>query len=130
VLELEVKDGIGRVGELRFPAPGQPDGQRLRIGFRPYAVQVSPDLTQFPYQATLRHTFFLGVMLRVELELDSGLTLRSRMTKEEYAQLGLHDGKRVAVQIRNYRLLAQETAPLAPELGSLESPPPDIGSGI
>jgi hypothetical protein len=102
----------------------------VRIGFRPYAVQVSADLAQFPYQATLRHTFFLGVMLRVELELDSGLTLRARMAKEEYAQMGLHDGRRVSLQIRNYRVLGREPGPLAPELAAADSAPHDIGGGI
>ena len=92
-----------------------PEGQKLRIGFRPYAVQISTDLTQYRYQAVLRHTFFLGVMLRVELELPSGLTIRSRMTKEEYAHQGLEDGKEVSFQIRQYRVLAQENAPLPPE---------------
>ena len=55
-------------------------------------------------------------MLRLELELLSGLTLRSRMTKEEYAQLALYDGRKVSLQIRNYRILSQEDAPLGPEM--------------
>ncbi len=41
----------------------------MRIGFRPYAVQISSDLTQFRYHAVLRRTYFLGIMLRLELEL-------------------------------------------------------------
>ncbi len=94
VLELEVRGGVGRLGELEFPAPGHADGPRLRIGFRPYAVQISTDLAHYRYRAVLRRTYFLGIMLRLELELPSGLTLRSRMTKEEYAQLGLADGTR------------------------------------
>src|SRR5438477_9620290 len=61
VLELEVRNGIGRAGELEFPARGESEGTKLRIGFRPYGVQVSADLTQYRYHAVLRHTFFLGV---------------------------------------------------------------------
>src|SRR5579863_9931140 len=49
VLQLEVRDGIARANELEFPAPGQPDGTVLRIGFRPYAVQISRDVTLLPY---------------------------------------------------------------------------------
>src|SRR5436305_1219112 len=45
VLELKVRNGIGRAGELEFPAPGQPEGQKRRIRFRPYPVQTSSDLT-------------------------------------------------------------------------------------
>lgn len=115
VLDCEVRDGFARLGELAFPAPGRPDGQRLRIGFRPYAVQVSTDLEQYRYPAVLRHTFFLGIMLRLELELPSGLILRARITKEEYAHLGLEDGREVSFQVRQYRVLGEEAAALPPE---------------
>src|SRR5438105_11080746 len=54
VLELEVKNGLARIGELEFPAHGQAEGRKLRIGFRPYAVQISSDLTQYRYHAVLR----------------------------------------------------------------------------
>lgn len=130
VLDTEVQGGVARVGELQFPAAGQPDGTRLRIGFRPYAVQISTDLALYPYRAVLRHTFFLGIMLRLELELPSGLLLRSRMTKEEYAQLGLEDGREVSLQIRNYRVLSAETAALQPEHEATYRPPPTIGEHI
>src|SRR5262245_3037048 len=123
VLDTEVKGGVARVGELQFPAADQPDGARLRIGFRPYAVQISTDLNLYPYKAVLKHTFFLGIMLRLEFELKSGLLLRSRMTKEEYAQLGLEDGKEVSLQIRNYRVLAKEDTQLPPEKEITYQPP-------
>src|SRR2546425_4010545 len=61
VLEPEVRNGVATIGELEFPSQGQVEGQKLRIGFRPYAVQVSADLTQYRYHAILRRTFFLGV---------------------------------------------------------------------
>jgi hypothetical protein len=93
-------------------------------------VQVSTDLTLYPYRAVLRHTFFLGVMLRLEFELPSGLTLRSRMTKEEYAQLGLEDGKEVSLQVRNYRVLAKEDSALPPEKEMTYQPPPTIAEHI
>ena len=130
VLELEIRNGVGHVGELEFPMPGLASGRRVRIGFRPYAVQVSSDLSQYRYQAVLRHTFFLGVMLRLELELPSGLTVRARMTKEEYAHLGLADDQEVSMQIRQYRILAREDAPLAPEIPATYEVPPTIGENI
>jgi sulfate/thiosulfate transport system ATP-binding protein len=116
VLGLEVHQGMARAGELEFPAPGCTDGQALRIGFRPYAVQVSPDASAYRYRAILQHTFFLGVMMRLELEMPSGLVVRARMTKEDYTRLGLAEGREVSFQIRQYRLLAPEGAPLSPEL--------------
>jgi sulfate transport system ATP-binding protein len=132
VLELNVRGGVGRVGELEFPAEGHGDGEKIRIGFRPYAVQISPDLTQYRYHAVLRRTFFLGILLRVELELPSGLTIRARMTKEEYAQQCLEDGKEVSFQIRQYRLLAREAEPfpLPAESEMIYQAPPTIGENI
>jgi sulfate/thiosulfate transport system ATP-binding protein len=130
VLELEVRNGVGRINELEIPMPGHPDGERLRIGFRPYAVQVASDLTQFRFRGVLRRTYFLGIMLRLELELPSGFTIRSRMTKEEYAQLDLWDGREVSFQIRQYRILSRDTSALAPELQTTYEMPPTIAENI
>jgi sulfate transport system ATP-binding protein len=130
VLEPEVSNGIARVGELEFPTHGQGEGQKLKIGFRPYAVQISSDLGQYRYRAVLRRTFFLGVLLRVELELPSGLTIRARMTKEEYAQQRLSDGCDVSFQIRQYRILARENAALPPETEMTYSAPTTYGENI
>jgi sulfate transport system ATP-binding protein len=130
VLEVEVRGGIARTNELEFPAPGHPDGVRLRLGFRPYAVQISSDVAHFRFRATLRRTYFLGIMLRLELELPSGLTVRSRMTKEEYAQLQLADGLEVSFQIRQYRMLAKDTGSLPPELQETYQQPAHLGEHI
>ncbi len=130
VLELDVRKGVARLNELEFPSHGLPDGQRLRIGFRPYAVQISSDIKAYRYRAILRHTYFLGVMLRVELELPSGLLIRARMTKEEYAFQGLADGKEVSFQIRQYRVLAREGEQLAPEVAVPHDVPVALGEGI
>jgi hypothetical protein len=115
---------------LEFPGHGEAEGQKLRVGFRPYAVQISSDLSQYRYRAVLRHTFFLGVLLRVELELPSGLTVRGRMTKEEYANQGLEDGKEVSFQIRQYRVLGREAAALPPESELQYQAPPVLGDNI
>ncbi|MBI3416912.1 MAG: ABC transporter ATP-binding protein [Verrucomicrobia bacterium] len=130
VLELVVHNGVGQAGELAFPATGYVDGEKIRVGFRPFAVQISSELNEHPYQATLNHTFFLGVMLRVELELASGLILRARMTKEEYARRALYDGRKVSLNIRNYTILSQEHAPLAPELTVPDKFTMNLGEGI
>ncbi len=130
VLEPQVRGGVARIGELEFPAGGLPDGQKLRIGFRPYAVQISSDMTQYRYHAVLRHTFFLGVMLRVELELPSGLVIRARMSKEDYSTQALQDGMEVSFQIRQYRVLAREEAALPPEKELRYEPSPAYGENI
>jgi sulfate transport system ATP-binding protein len=130
VLELEVRDGVGRYGELEFPANGRPDGSKMRIGFRPFSVRISRDLNLFPYRATITHTFFLGVMLRVELETPSGVTIRARMAKEEYAQLGLADGMSVSMAIRAYRVLGSEGEPMSAEFQAAPPPVGTYGEGI
>jgi hypothetical protein len=66
----------------------------------------------------LRRTYFLGLMLRLELVLESGLTIRSRMGKEEFSRLGLADGQTVSFQIKNYRILSKIDDPLANEVST------------
>jgi sulfate transport system ATP-binding protein len=130
VLELEVRGGVACHQELEFPPHGHAEGQRLRIGFRPYAVTISSDVRAHRYRATLRHTYFLGVMLRLELELPSGLIIRARMTKEDYYRQALAEGSQVSFQIRQYRVLAGEGGVLAPEVAAMHDLPLMMGEGI
>jgi sulfate transport system ATP-binding protein len=130
VLELTVTGGVARCHELEFPAHGLAEGQSFRIGFRPYAVQISPDPAQCHYQAILRRTYFLGIMLRLELVLPSGLILRSRMSKEEYSRLGLADGRKVSLQIRGYHILTAEDGRLDAEVATHYELPHSPGEGI
>src|SRR6185437_4898308 len=58
VLNTEVKDGVAYLGELQFPAHDQPNGTKLRIGFRPYGVQVSTDLRYIPIERCCGTRFF------------------------------------------------------------------------
>ncbi|HUD49119.1 MAG TPA: ABC transporter ATP-binding protein [Candidatus Baltobacteraceae bacterium] len=132
VVELEVRHGVARCQELEFPAHGLVDGQKMRIGFRPYNVQVSPDPSLCRHRGVLRKTYFLGVMLRLEIELPSGLVIRSRISKEEYARLGLKDDHEVSFQIRTYRILSKEGDPLGNEVATTHThkPMPHLGEGI
>lgn len=129
VLELRVEGGVARIHELSFPSHGVPDGGTLRIGFRPYAVQISRNLNEYRYGATLRHVYFLGVLMRLEFETDSGLTLRSRIAKDEFVRLGLAEGDRVSFQIREYRILSRDGDGLAPEVSAVHQLP-HYGEGI
>ena len=124
VLELQVRNGMARCEELEFPAHDLSEGQKMRIGFRPYAVQVSTDPRAYRFQAVLRRTYFLGLMLRLELALDSGLIIRSRMSKEEYSRLGLGDGQQVSFQIKTYRILSKIDDPLACEVATTHETTP------
>lgn len=130
VLDLQVTDGRARLNELEFPTHGLGEGQKLRIGFRPYAVRISSNTSAYRYRATLRHTYFLGVMLRVELELPSGLVIRARMSKEEYQLNRLRDGCPVSFQIRQYRVLGSDDDSLQPEVATLHETAGLMGEGI
>ncbi len=129
VLELLVRDGAARLHELSFPTHGVADGQTLRIGFRPYAVQVSAHPGEFRYPATLRHVFFLGVLLRLELVTPAGLIIRTRMTKEEFQRLGLVEDQPVSFNIREYRVLARDGAALGTEVAQAHQAP-NFAEGI
>jgi len=65
-------------------------------------------------------------MLRLEIELPGGLVIRSRMSKEDYARLGLADGRPISFQIRAYRVLSKEGDPLADEVATTHEMPPPL----
>lgn len=121
VLELRVTDGHARLHELSFPNHGTAEGHALRIGFRPYAVQVSALAGELRYPARIKRIYFLGVMLRLELETPAGLIVRARISKEEFERSGAAQGDEVSFQIRNYRVLARDGEALAPEVSTVHS---------
>lgn len=110
ILEAEVKHGVARVGPLEFPAAGHPDGRRVQVGFRPYHVRVSEDPAMFRLRARLRHTYFLGVAYRLEIETEEGLLLRSRMNKEEFRAHEFQEGAPVSYAVTQFRILPEEGA--------------------
>jgi sulfate transport system ATP-binding protein len=129
VLELEVGNDVARLNELTFPAHGAAAGQIMRIGFRPYAVQISGNPRELRYQATIKHIYFLGVMLRIELETPQGLVIRARTSKEEFARQNVGEGDAVSFQIRNYRVLALGNPPLTAEVSTAPALP-EFDAGI
>jgi len=108
VMELEVRGGTARLDQIEVPAPRYRDGDKLRVGFRPYSVQVSPAPDEHPFRAVLRHTYFLGIMMRIELELPSGSRICARLTKEDYKRLGLAPGMTVSFRIGQFKILDPE----------------------
>ncbi|MBL9172482.1 MAG: ABC transporter ATP-binding protein [Verrucomicrobiales bacterium] len=121
VLEMKVTGGAARLHELALPSHGAAEGQTLRVGFRPYAVQISGRTDELRYRGRIKHVYFLGVMLRVELETPSGLTIRARVSKEDFTRHGIGEGDEVSFQIRNYRVLARDGDSLAPEVSTVHT---------
>jgi sulfate transport system ATP-binding protein len=129
VLELEVRDGLAGSMSLNFRPKGQP-GSKLRIGFPALRDSIHLTLPPFGITPCCGILSSLGSSSRLELELPSGLILRSRMSKEEYAQHGLEDGKEISFQIKQYRVLAGETSTLPPERELDYQSPPSIAEHI
>jgi sulfate transport system ATP-binding protein len=71
--------------------------------------------------AVIRHVYFLGVQLRLELETPSGLILRTRIVKDEFLRQGLEQGSSVSFQIREYRVLSTGANSLSPEVATVHS---------
>lgn len=116
ILEAEVRAGVARIGPFEFPSPASRDGQKVRVGFRPYSVKVSEEPEHFRLQARLRHIYFLGVAYRLEIETADGFVLRSRMNKEEFSRRRFEIGSPVSFAITEFRML--------PDAAERGSPPP------
>lgn len=110
IVEAEVKTGRAWAGPLEFPAPEVPDGTRILIGFRPFAVKLSPDPSYYRLRAIIRHVYFLGVAYRVEIECPGGLILRSRLNKEEYSEQRYATGQEISFAVVQFRILPGEVA--------------------
>jgi sulfate transport system ATP-binding protein len=108
IVEAEVKDEKARAGPLEFTVAAVPDGTRLLIGFRPYAVRLSNDLSRYPLLAVVKHVYFLGVAYRVEIQSEDGTVLRSRLNKEEYQQYRYQAGQKVSFVVTQFRLLPRK----------------------
>ena len=108
VVEAVVQDRVARVMELEFAADELPDGSRMRIGFRPNAVLIASDPLEYRHRATLRHVYFLGAVLRLELELLSGLIVQSQIASEEFVRLGLAEGRDISLRISRHHVLAYD----------------------
>ncbi len=130
VLELEVRDGVARVRNWSSPPTAWPTARKCASASALTPCRFPPTPPPTAIQAILRRTYFLGVMLRLEMELPSGLIVRSRMSKEDYARLGLADGRQISFQIRAYRVLAKEGDPLADEVATSHDMQPQLGEGI
>ena len=113
IVEAKIQRGLARAAPLEFPVTAVPDGTTVQIGFRPYAVKLSTDLTRYPLRAVVKHVFFLAVAYRVEIDCEGGLVLRSRLNKEEYRDYQYRAGQEVSFAVVQFRLLPRTDAALS-----------------
>ncbi len=110
VLHGEVKDGRAALGELDIGAPpGAGDGAGVRAFVRPYDVDLSPTESGLNVaRARIDRMVRVGFMIRLELTLADGQTLSVELTRDRVAELGVGEGDRVFVNLREARIFVQD----------------------
>jgi sulfate transport system ATP-binding protein len=116
VLSGAVKDGQAELGtqgmlNLRAP-PGAGDGASVRAFVRPHDVELSSAQGESPAVATaqIQRMSRVGFMIKLELLLPDGQPLSVELTKDRVAELGLAEGDRVFVNLREARIFVQDYA--------------------
>jgi sulfate transport system ATP-binding protein len=112
VLRGEVRGGRTELGALAVEAPpGAGDGASVRAFVRPHDVDlVGEKGGQGVAAARIERIVRAGWMVRVELRLDDDQPLAVDLTKDRVAELGLVEGDRVFVNLRETKLFVQDYA--------------------
>ena len=119
VLKGEVKDGRADLGTLAMHAPpGTESGATVRAFVRPHDVDLQrrgDDDTEAAGPAAVatarvERISRLGWMVKIELRLADGQPLGVELTKDRVAELGIAEGDRVFVNLREAMLFVQDYA--------------------
>jgi len=113
VLRGRVTDGHARLGTLAVGAPPGTDGASVRAFVRPHDVELrSSGGDESPSVATARieRMSRVGFMVKIELELADGQALSVELTRDKVAELGVSEGDRVLVNLRETKLFVQDYA--------------------
>jgi sulfate transport system ATP-binding protein len=126
VLHGEVRDGRASLGSLAVGAPpGAGDGTGVRAFVRPHDVDLTPlHGTAIPSTATpsalaapppvasarIERMARVGFMIRIELTLADGQPLTVELTRDRVAEIGVVEGDRVFVNLREAKIFVQDYA--------------------
>ncbi len=114
VLRGEVKEGRSALGALDAHAPeGASEGTSVRAFVRPHDVEIraAPDSGDGEVAtAHVRRMSRVGFVVKIELELADGQPLTVELTKDRVAELGIIDGDRVFVNLREAKIFVQDYA--------------------
>ncbi len=127
VLSGEVKGGRADLGTLAVHAPpGTGDGASVRAFVRPHDVELQrgPESGGAPAApapgvsvdgptvatAQVERLSRVGWTVKIELRLSDGQPLAVELTKERVAELGLAEGDRVLVNLREAKIFVQDYA--------------------
>jgi sulfate/thiosulfate transport system ATP-binding protein len=116
VLKGEVKDGRADLGTLALHAPpGTESGASVRAFVRPHDVDLQRDDADAAGPAAVatarvERISRLGWMVKIELRLADGQPLGVELTKDRVAELGINEGDRVLVNLREAMLFVRDYA--------------------
>ncbi|MBZ4419280.1 sulfate/molybdate ABC transporter ATP-binding protein [Myxococcus sp. RHSTA-1-4] len=112
VLRGHVQGGRAALGGLTLDAPGgAPDGARVHAFVRPHEVRIARAVEEpSGAHAVISALTRVGDSVKLSLQLAGRDTLMVHMAHAELEALGLTQGERVAVGIRNARLFVEEHA--------------------
>jgi sulfate transport system ATP-binding protein len=131
VLRGQVKAGRAALGELHVEAPpGTGEGASVRAFVRPHDIELSRDARESgevaacgaqPSDASadgnppvaaarVERVSRLGWMVKVELRLADGQPLAVELTKDRVSELGIGEGDRVLVNLREAKIFVQDYA--------------------
>jgi sulfate transport system ATP-binding protein len=124
VLDGQVHEGRTALGTLAIHAPpGTGDGASVRAFVRPHDVELRARIDEAappaaddrgadagPSIARIERLSRVGWMVKMELRLADGQPLSVELTKDRVAELGLAEGDRVIVNLRDAKLFVQDYA--------------------
>ena len=124
VLNGEVHEGRAGFGTLGVHAPPGTDGASIRAFVRPHDVELRGRVDEgaeapAPGErdgdggasiARIERLSRVGWMVKMELRLVDGQPLSVELTKDRVAELGLSEGDRVLVNLRDAKLFVQDYA--------------------
>jgi sulfate transport system ATP-binding protein len=113
VLHGAVKDGRAALGSLAIGAPpGAGNGAGVRAFVRPHDVDLAPapDDHEPMASARIERMARVGFMIRIDLTLADGQPLTVELTKDRVAEIGVTEGDRVLVNVREAKLFVQDYA--------------------
>jgi sulfate transport system ATP-binding protein len=113
-----VQDGRAAVGNFAVAAPGAPDGAQVSAFVRPHDVKLAkpaesadptsgePDVTM----AKVERLALVGAYVKVSLKLADGAPMTVQMPRTEIDALGIGEGDRVLVDLREAKVFVEDFA--------------------
>lgn len=93
---------------LKFSAPFFPDGEQVKVLFRPHDVYVTSQEEEGAVSATIKSIHFFGAFEELDIELGSGDLLTAHIPIGVAEKSAFHVGKKVFVQMTKYHIFMND----------------------